>query len=73
MCPHVGDDVDGTLTSAANITLRARAASLRTQLLAADATEANTASEHMIVPVALLGIAFMALLGYPAFARILFG
>lgn len=54
-------------------TLRARAASLRTQLLAADATTANTASEHMIVPVALLGIAFMALLGYPAFARILFG
>ncbi len=53
-------------------TLRARAASLRTQLLAANAAEANAASEHMIVPVALLGIAFMALIGYPAFARILF-
>lgn len=53
-------------------TLRARAASLRTQLLAAGATKANAASEHMIVPVALLGITFMALVGYPAFARILF-
>ena len=53
-------------------TLRARAASLRSQLLAASAAEANAASEHMIVPVALLGIAFMALIGYPAFARILF-
>jgi len=42
-------------------------------LLTASATQANTASEHMIVPVALLGIAFMALIGYPAFARILFG
>ena len=37
------------------------------------AARANAASEHMIVPVALLGIAFMALIGYPAFARILFG
>jgi Flp pilus assembly protein TadB len=54
-------------------TLRARAASLRSQLLSADAAAANAASEHMIVPVALLGIAFMALIGYPAFARILFG
>lgn len=54
-------------------TLRARASSLRTQLLTADAAAANAASEHMIVPVALLGLAFMALIGYPAFARILFG
>lgn len=53
-------------------TLRARASSLRTQLLAADAAQANAASEHMVVPVALLGVAFMALIGYPAFARILF-
>lgn len=61
---------DGT---AVYTTLRARAASLRTQLLTAATAKANTASEHMIVPVALLGIAFMALLGYPAFAQILFG
>ena len=53
-------------------TLRARAASLRGALLADAATAANAASEHMIVPVAFLGIAFMALIGYPAFARILF-
>ena len=53
-------------------TLRARAASLRTQLLTAATAKANAASEHMVVPVALLGVAFMALIGYPAFARILF-
>lgn len=54
-------------------TLRARAASLRTTLLTADTAAANAASEQMIMPVACLGIAFMALLGYPALARILFG
>ena len=54
-------------------TLRARAASLRTQLLTATTAQANAASEHMTVPVALLGVAFMALIGYPAFARIFAG
>ncbi|WP_028048825.1 type II secretion system F family protein [Cellulomonas sp. URHD0024] len=54
-------------------TLRARAASLRTQLLATSTAKANAASEHMVVPVSLLGLCFMALLGYPAFMRILFG
>ena len=53
-------------------TLRARAASLRTQLLAIDTAKANAASEHMVVPVALLGVAFMVLIGYPAIARLLF-
>lgn len=53
-------------------TLRARAASLRTQLLTTTTAKANAASEHMVVPVALLGVAFMALIAYPAFARILF-
>lgn len=52
-------------------TLRARAASLRTQLLASSTTQANAASEHMVVPVSLLGLCFMALLGYPALMRIL--
>ncbi|HEY3547387.1 MAG TPA: type II secretion system F family protein [Propionicimonas sp.] len=52
-------------------TLRARAASLRTQLLAAATAKANTASEHMVIPVSLLGLCFMALLGYPALVRIL--
>lgn len=54
-------------------TLRARAASLRTQLLTTATAKANAASEHMVVPVALLGVAFMALVTYPAFARILLG
>lgn len=76
--PELGDIADimrisGEDGAAVYATLRARAASLRTQLLTASAAQANTASEHMIVPVALLGIAFMALIGYPAFARILFG
>ncbi len=64
--------LSGTDGAAVYATLRARAASLRHQLLAASAAEANAASEHMIIPVALLGICFMALVGYPAFARILF-
>lgn len=76
--PELGDIADimrisGEDGAAVYATLRARAASLRTQLLTASAAQANAASEHMIVPVALLGIAFMALIGYPAFARILFG
>ena len=54
-------------------TLRARAASLRTQLLTAQVAEANAASEHMVIPVSLLGMCFMALIAYPAFIRILFG
>lgn len=54
-------------------TLRARAASLRTALLQSDVARANRASERMSIPVALLGVAFMALLGFPAFSRILFG
>jgi len=76
--PELGDIADimrlsGEDGAAAYATLRARAASMRTQLLTARAGQANAASEHMIVPVALLGIGFMALIGYPAFARILFG
>jgi len=76
--PELGDLADITRLSgqdgaAVYATLRARAASLRTQLLTAGTAKANAASEHMIVPVALLGVAFMALIGYPAFARILFG
>ena len=40
-------------------TLRARAASLRSALLNEQAARANAASEQMVVPVALLGIAFL--------------
>lgn len=54
-------------------TLRARSASLRTWLLQSEVSAANQASERMSIPVALLGLAFMALLGFPAFSRILFG
>jgi hypothetical protein len=54
-------------------TLRARAASLRTLLLNADVAAANEASERMAIPVALLGVAFMVLLGFPALWRILLG
>lgn len=76
--PELGDLSDimrlsGQDGAAVYGTLRARAASLRTQLLTATAAEANAASEHMTIPVALLGVAFMALIGYPAFARIFAG
>ena len=54
-------------------TLRARATSLRTSLLNADAARSNAASEHMVVPVAFLGLSFMVLLGFPALYRIVFG
>lgn len=54
-------------------TLRARAASLRTQLLTGQVADANAASEHMVIPVSLLGLCFMALVAYPAFIRIMFG
>ncbi len=54
-------------------TLRARASSLRGALLQAEVAAANRASERMSIPVALLGVAFMALLGFPALWRILSG
>lgn len=74
--PELGDVADimrlaGRDGAAVYATLRARAASLRTQLLATSVAKANAASEHMVVPVSLLGLCFMALLGYPAFVRIL--
>ena len=76
--PELGDVADimrlsGEDGAAVYATLRARAVSLRTALLTDAAADANAASEHMIIPVALLGVTFMVLLGYPAFARILFG
>lgn len=76
--PDLGDVADimrlsGEDGAAVLVTLRARAASLRTALLQADVAAANQASERMSIPVALLGVAFMALLGFPAFWRILFG
>lgn len=54
-------------------TLRARAQSLRTQLLNSSRAAANAASEHMVIPVSLLGVVFMGLIAYPALVRIIFG
>jgi hypothetical protein len=76
--PEFGDLADITRTAgesgaAIYVSLRARASSLRTQLLTAATAKANAASEHMVVPVALLGLTFMVLLAYPAFSRILSG
>ena len=76
--PELGDVADimrlsGEDGAAVLPTLRARAASLRTSLLQAEVAAANEASERMSIPVALLGVAFMALLGFPALWRILFG
>jgi Type II secretion system (T2SS), protein F len=54
-------------------TLRARAQSLRVQLLAEEEAAANTASEKLTAPVALLSIAFLLLFLYPALARLMAG
>lgn len=76
--PELGDVADimrlsGEDGAAVLPTLRARAASLRTWLLNAEVAAANEASERMSIPVALLGVAFMVLLGFPALWRILLG
>jgi hypothetical protein len=52
-------------------TLRARAQSLRVELLAEEETLANTASEKLTAPVALLSIAFLLLFLYPALSRLM--
>jgi hypothetical protein len=52
-------------------TLRARAQSLRVQLLAEEEAAANTASEKLTAPVALLSIGFLLLFLYPALARLM--
>ncbi|MFL6094450.1 MAG: type II secretion system F family protein [Blastococcus sp.] len=52
-------------------TLRARAQSLRVQMLAEEESAANTASEKLTAPVALLSIAFLLLFLYPALARLM--
>jgi len=52
-------------------TLRARAKSLRTELMAGQAEEANADSEKMTAPGALLAVLIMFLIGFPAVSRIL--
>lgn len=54
-------------------TLVAKAASLRTAALAADKTEANVRSQRLALPVALLLVAFLLLVMYPAMIRLLAG
>jgi hypothetical protein len=53
--------------------LRARAASLRSAITAERAAAANAASERVVIPVAALGLVFMALVAYPAFVRLVLG
>jgi pilus assembly protein TadC len=52
-------------------TLRARSRGLRAALLTKEQTRANTDSERMVIPVALLGLIFLVILGAPAIVRIL--
>jgi hypothetical protein len=53
--------------------LRARASALRTAITAAETATANAKSEYMVVPVAALGLIFMALLASPAMSRLVLG
>lgn len=52
--------------------LRARARGLRNSILSQHEAAANAASDRMVLPGAALSLVFMALLGYPFIARILF-
>jgi hypothetical protein len=51
----------------------AKAASLRSHELAAAEAEAESASERMNLPIALLFLGFLIFLGFPAVERILTG
>lgn len=73
--PELGDlatlaRLSGEDGAAVYASLRARADGLRTALLAEDTAAANTATEHLVIPVALLGLAFLALLAVPALIRL---
>jgi hypothetical protein len=52
-------------------TLRSRARNLRTELLSAQAAEANADSEKMTAPGALLAVLVMLLIAFPAIIRML--
>ncbi|MEU5305469.1 type II secretion system F family protein [Streptomyces noursei] len=56
--------------AAVYFTLRGRARALRTELLEAQAAEANADSEKMTAPGALLAVLVMLLLAFPAVIRI---
>ncbi|MFD3479904.1 hypothetical protein [Streptomyces sp. NPDC058695] len=63
-----GSDTDGAAVYKA---LRARSAALNSELLAEQAAEANTASEKMTAPGALLAVQVMLLMAFPAVIRML--
>ena len=51
--------------------LRARAAALRSAMLSAEVSKANSASERMYIPASLLGVVFMAILVAPSLLRLM--
>lgn len=51
--------------------LRARSRGMRTAALSREEAQANADSERMVIPVAFLGLIFLALLAYPALVRVL--
>ncbi|MFD5633629.1 type II secretion system F family protein [Streptomyces sp. NPDC127077] len=74
--PVLGDVADimrGSATDGAAVykALRARTAALNAELLAAQAAEANAASEKMTAPGALLAVLVMLLMAFPAVIRML--
>ncbi|MEU8951615.1 hypothetical protein [Streptomyces sp. NPDC048489] len=74
--PVLGDVADimrGSATDGAAVykALWARSAALNAELLAAQAAEANAASEKMTAPGALLAVLVMLLMAFPAVIRIL--
>jgi hypothetical protein len=60
----------GRSGAAVGTSLRARASSMRAAITAAESAAANARSEYMVIPVAALGLIFMALLAYPAIVRL---
>ncbi|MER5450569.1 type II secretion system F family protein [Streptomyces sp. NPDC002766] len=69
----IADIMRGSATDGAAVykALRARTAALNTELLADQAAEANTASEKMTAPGALLAVLVMLLMAFPAVIRML--
>nr|WP_237534381.1 type II secretion system F family protein [Streptomyces sp. SID3343] len=73
--PELADVADivelaGTEGAAVYGTLRSRAASLRTELLATDKDSANTDSERLVVPGTVLVLLMVLFIALPAMARI---
>lgn len=74
--PELGDLADimrlsGEQGAAVYENLRARSRGMRAALLSREETRANVDSERMVIPVAFLGLIFLAILAYPAMVRVL--